>query len=114
MASPLAEEALATHALRTLTLAPGHHPRGQAHLSAASALVCAAGSAYVLADDEHHLARFRSARTPGSLFPLIEGDLPHGKGERKRRKLDFETLCWLPAAAAPGAVLIGLGSLKIR
>jgi len=89
---------------------PGRHPRGQAHLSAASGLVCKDGNAYVLADDEHHLARFQGASAPGLLCRLIEGDLRHRKGERKRHKPDFETLCWLPSAAAQGAVLIGLGS----
>ena len=110
MASPAAGPALATRTLRALTLTPGHHPRGQAHLSAASGLVCAAGSAYVLADDEHHLARFQGQEAPGLLSRLIEGELPDGKGERKRRKPDFETLCWMPGAGAQGAVLLGLGS----
>ncbi len=110
MASPLPGSPLATHTLRALTLSPGRHPHGQTHLSAASGLVCAAGNAYVLADDEHHLARFPGANAPGLLARLIVGNLPAGKAGRKRRKPDFETLCWLPGAAQQGAALVGLGS----
>lgn len=101
---------LATQTLRRLTLDPHRHPRGQAHLSAASGLVCAGGSAYVLADDEHHLACFRGARRPGVLARLMPGDLPARKAARKRRKPDFESLCWLPGAAPHRAALLGLGS----
>lgn len=79
-------------------------------MSAASSLVCQDGTAYVLADDEHHLARFRGATAPGVLSRLIEGDLPHDKTARKKRKPDFESLCWLPNVSAEGAALVGLGS----
>lgn len=69
------------------------HPPGRPHLSAASGLVCVAGSAYVLADNEHHLARFTASSRVGVLARLILGDLPEPKPLRKRRKPDFETLC---------------------
>lgn len=104
------QPALATHRLRALGLEPARHPRGQPHLSAASGLVCALGSVYVLSDDEHHLARFSGATTPGVLSRLIAGALPEGKGKRKRSKPDFETLGWLPGAGTEGLVLMGLGS----
>jgi len=41
-----------------LLLTPGQHPEGGAWLSATSGLVCIASRAYVVADDEHHLAHF--------------------------------------------------------
>lgn len=96
--------------LRELTLPAREHPRGQPHLSAASGLVCAFGRAYVVADDEHHLAVFDDARSPGHLRRLIEGDLPLDAAERKARKADLETLAFVRAGAlgtttqdAPGA-----------
>lgn len=105
---------LATCSIRPLTLAPGDHPRGQGHLSAASGLVCMRGCAYVLADDEHHLGHFRAGDAPGVLTRLIEGNLPEAKAARKRRKPDFESLCWLPDASASGGSLWGLGSCSRR
>ncbi len=92
--------------LRTLSLAPQAHPRGQPHLSAASGLVCAHGRAYVIGDDEHHLAVFRDRAAPGQLVRVVAGDLPSSKGARKRRKPDFETLLHLPDRA----MLLALGS----
>ena len=69
----------------------------QPHLSAASGLVCAHGRAYVVADDEHHLAVFRDLRSPGTLHRIRAGDLPDKTKARKRRKPDLETLLSLPA-----------------
>jgi hypothetical protein len=97
---------LQTDVLRTLTLDPRCHPRGQPHLSAASGLVCANGCVYVIADDEHHLAVFRDRAGPGVLHRLWAADLPDDKGARKRRKPDLETLLWLPRRGA----LVALGS----
>ncbi len=85
--------------LRELTLPARAHPRGQPHLSAASGLVCAFGRAYVVADDEHHLAVFDDDRSPGRLHRLIDGDLPLDAAERKARKADLETLALVPAGA---------------
>lgn len=82
------------------------HPHGQAHLSAASGLVCAFGRAYVIGDDEHHLAIFRDRHSAGQLHRVLAGDLPRSKAARKRRKADFESLLWWPQAAA----LVALGS----
>lgn len=109
MASPEHGPALATHALRALTL-DSKHPPGRPYLSAASGLVCLAGSAYVLADDEHHLARFTQSSRIGEMARLIPGDLPAAKPLRKRRKPDFETLCRWPDMGAGRGVLLGLGS----
>ena len=64
----------------------------------------------MLADDDHHLARFWGATAPGVLSRLLDGDLPSDKDDRKRRKPDFESLCWLPGIAPQGAVLLGMGS----
>ncbi|MFN0314601.1 MAG: DUF6929 family protein [Burkholderiales bacterium] len=97
--------------LRALATDPTTHPRGQHHLSAASGLVCRNGLAYVIADDEHHLAVFRERQTFGELHRILPGDLPAQKGTRKKRKPDFETLFSLPALGASfPASLIALGS----
>lgn len=92
--------------LRTLTIDPLRHPRGQSHLSAASGLVCANGCVYVISDDEHHLAVFRDRSGPGELHRLFVADLPGDKKARKRLKPDLETLLWLPLRNA----LVALGS----
>ena len=102
---------LLAHPLRTLTVDPQLHPRGQPHLSAASGLVCANGRAYVVADDEHHLAVFRDRDTPGELHRLFSTDLPQSTDARKRLKSDLETLVLLPAVGmSPTAALLALGS----
>jgi hypothetical protein len=102
---------LAATLLRRLSLKPRRHPRGQPHLSAASGLVCAHQRAYVIADDEHHLAVFRDHHSPGELHRLLDGDLPRPKAARKRRKPDLETLLLLPPSrAAAGGTLLALGS----
>lgn len=92
--------------LRLLTIDPRRHPRGQAHLGAASGLVCANGCVYVISDDEHHLAVFRDRAGPGTLHRLFAADLPTDKKVRKRLKPDLETLLWLPLRNA----LVALGS----
>lgn len=102
---------LAVQRLRALSVDPKLHPRGQPYLSAASGLVCANGRAYVIADDEHHLAVFRDLESPGELHRVVAGDLPRGTKARKKRKPDMETLLLLPAAgAAAQACLLALGS----
>lgn len=92
--------------LRPLSLDPQAHPRGQPHLSAASGLVCAQGRAYVIGDDEHHLAVYSDRASPGELVRVVAGDLPVSKAARKKRKPDFETLVALPGQA----LLLALGS----
>ena len=97
--------------LRELTLQRPTHTPGQRHLSAASGLVCAHGRAYVMGDDEHALAVFSAAHTPGRTVRLFEGELPAGKKARKRLKPDTETLMLLPASRAwPQGALLALGS----
>jgi hypothetical protein len=96
--------------LRDLTLDATHHPRGQTHLGAASGLVCEHECAYVVADDEHHIAVFRDLATPGALHRIRDGDLPHGKSARKRAKPDLETLTSLPPPWVGEPVLLALGS----
>ncbi|MES2959426.1 MAG: hypothetical protein V4792_14645 [Pseudomonadota bacterium] len=108
---------LAADRLRSLTIERAAHPRGQAHVSAASGLVCRRGRAYVIADDEHHLAVFHDRASPGSLHRIAAGDLPHGRKARKRRKPDFESLLWLPGAqrsAADHLLALGSGSRPNR
>jgi hypothetical protein len=98
--------------LRSLTMDPARHPRGQAHLSAASGLVQVQERFYVVADDEHHLGKFKTAvDSPVKLLRLFPGDLPHSEKERKAKKPDLETLTILPAMARyPHGALLALGS----
>lgn len=97
---------LPVHRLRPLSLGLHAHSRGLAHLSAASGLVCAHGRAYVIGDDEHHLALFSDRSSPGQLLRVMAGELPAAKAARKRRKPDFESLVHWP----DDALLLALGS----
>jgi len=101
--------------LRDLTLREQDHPRGASYLSAASGLVCVHGRAYVIADDEHHLAVFGDLQSPGTLHRIRAGDLPDKSKARKRRKPDLETLLWLPTFGETGTlVALGSGSRENR
>jgi hypothetical protein len=98
--------------LRSLTMDPALHPRGQAHLSAASGLVRVHERFYVVADDEHHLGRFKTAvDAPVKLMRLFPGDLPNDERQRKAKKPDLETLATLPPMGGyPYGALLALGS----
>ncbi|QKE64318.1 hypothetical protein HNE05_13455 [Aquipseudomonas campi] len=104
--------------LRHLSLAPGQHPAGLLHLSAASALVRCGGQLYVVADDELHLGVFAEGdAAPGQLLRLFAGELAEDKAERKAQKPDLESLALLPAMPgyAQGALLaLGSGSKPNR
>jgi hypothetical protein len=103
--------------LRPLTVLPRHHPRGLGHVSAASGLVCAHGRAYVVCDDEHHLAVFNDLHRAGTLHRLLRGQLPADAATRKRRKADLEALLLLddyPARGASALVAFGSGSTANR
>ena len=115
----LAVARLPTRRLRWLTLsppaqahAPPHAPPHlRPHLSAASGLVCSHGRAYVIADDEQHLAVFHDLTSAGDLHRLLPGDLPVTQTARKRLKADLETLFLLPAMGRSGGqALVALGS----
>ena len=101
---------IAARPLRQLTLNPQDHPRGQPHLAAASGLVCAHGRAYVIGDDEHHLAVFCDNHSPGQLHRVRSGALPADAAQRKRVKPDFESLLLLPARGRRPSALLALGS----
>ena len=108
---------LVAHPLRALSIDAAIHPRRQEHLSAASGLVCLDGHAYVIADDEHHLAVFREQEPFGALHRIRSGDLPASKGARKKRKPDLETLLLMPSrcdASAPALIAFGSGSRPRR
>jgi hypothetical protein len=106
--------------LRHLDLAPGQHPQGRAHVSAASGLVQCGQRLYVVGDDELHLGIFDHAspdtaptisQKPGSLLRLLEGDLPTEPKARKAAKPDLETLALLPPLpGCPNGALLALGS----
>lgn len=112
---PLWNPPLAPRLLRTLHVSPAKHPRGQAHLSAASGLVCIDKQAVVVADDEHHWGRFSVLPEQFSqaveLLRCLPGDLPMDAKQRKRSKPDFESLTVLPAFRGyPQGALLALGS----
>lgn len=96
------------------------HPRGQAHLSAASGLVQVGSRLFVVADDELHLGRLDAIHPnepaprnpqPVELTRLFEGDLPKDKAKRKKAKPDLETLAVLPSLpGCPYGALLALGS----
>ncbi|MFL6651447.1 MAG: DUF6929 family protein [Sulfurifustaceae bacterium] len=104
--------------IRDLTLHEASAPGRPKHLSAASGLVIVKSWLYVVADDEHHLGVFAAeGDAPGDLIRIIDGDLPEGKKDRKRRKPDFEALLLLPpfSHCAHGALLaVGSGSRENR
>lgn len=100
--------------LRELRVDPAIHPRGQTHLSAASALVQAGPWLYLVADDEHHLGMLEASGDPSlpvELKRLVGGDLPHDKGLRKKHKPDLEALVFLEKSGRPASrALLALGS----
>ncbi len=121
----MATDVLPTVLIQTLRIDPAQHPRGQAHLSAASGLVRVRQCLYVVADDELHLGMFDEPTAApvdvssggdlvhplGSLLRLLDGDLPQDKGKRKKAKPDFESLVHLPPLpGCPAGALLALGS----
>jgi hypothetical protein len=88
------------------------------YLSAASGLVIVKSTAYVVADDEHHLGVFSlTKRRPGKLLRILPGDLPTKKKARKKHKADLEALLVLPSfrGCRHGALFaLGSGSTKKR
>ncbi len=106
--------------LQDLLLDPATHPRGQAHLSAASGLVRAGAWLYLVADDEHHLGLLPAGTAVLQHLPqaplvqlhrILQGDLPPDPKARKKRKPDLEALALLPASPAhPSGALLALGS----
>lgn len=106
--------------LQDLLLDPATHPRGQAHLSAASGLVRAGAWLYLVADDEHHLGLLPAGAAVLQHLPqaplvqlhrILPGDLPAEPKARKKRKPDLEALALLPASPThPHGALLALGS----
>jgi hypothetical protein len=74
--------------------------------------VCAFGCAYIVADDERFLARFRDFNSPGEVLDLGGDPLPENDVQRKKIKPDFETLFLLPSLTKANTTsrLIALGS----
>ncbi|MBL8520228.1 MAG: hypothetical protein JNK75_06105 [Betaproteobacteria bacterium] len=101
-----------TRRLRTLDIA---HATGAARapfISAASGLVQAGDTLYVVADDELHIGAFRAgSRIPGALIRCFDGELPGPPIARKKAKPDLEALVLLPRFAGfPHGGLLALGS----
>lgn len=116
-AAVAARRALRPECLGALRIDPTQHPQGRVHLSAASGLVRAGKSLFVVADDELCLGVFDDvleAGTPpplGSLLQVLEGDLPKDSLQRKKAKPDLETLALLPPLpGCVGGALLALGS----
>jgi hypothetical protein len=111
---------LTSEHLRDLHVNPHQHPRGQAHLSAASGLVQVGAHLYVVADDELHLGMLDAVHpnepsprhpAPVELTRLFEGNLPKDKAKRKKVKPDLETLAVLPSLpGCPYGALLAMGS----
>jgi hypothetical protein len=97
--------AIKTSVLRDLTVR-----NTSAFLSAASGLVCAFGSAYVVADDQQFLTRFRNAHDLGEPLVLSSNSLPLDAKLRKQKKHDYETLLLLPSRNETPSSLVALGS----
>lgn len=100
--------------LRDLTtktpLASGH-----AFLSAASGMAVAGKRLCVVADDDHCLALFAlDDDAPGTLVPLIAGELPREAAARKRAKPDFEVLVALEGSDDTRLLVLGSGSTPQR
>ncbi|WP_048441898.1 hypothetical protein [Caenimonas sp. SL110] len=108
--------------VRELTIAANLHPRGQHHLSSTSGLIRTGHYLYLVADDEHHLGVMDVRELASGdlrLHRIVPGELPHDKGDRKKRKPDMESIALLPAAQSPcwphGALLVlGSGSRPDR
>ncbi len=100
--------------LRDLRVNASLHPRGQAHISAASGLARVHDLLYLVADDEQHLGLVdeRAApEVPVQLLPLLDQALPRDPAQRKALKPDFESLVLLPALpGCPHGALLALGS----
>ena len=67
---------------------------------------------YVIGDDELGLGVFRLSReAPGTMRPVLGGELSADYEERKKEKADLEALTLLPPTdARPYGALLGLGS----
>ena len=111
-------EAISLSKIRELDLLAAPSDGRPLHLSAASGLVRAGRSLYVVADDELHLGVFDASDTKaGHLVRLFPGELPATAADRKARKPDLEALVLLPSFTgySRGALLaLGSGSKRNR
>lgn len=106
----LQTEELQVHDQRPLIIDAIDPAGASPRMSAASGLVTRQGHAYVVVDDERHLAIF-DARGVGRWLRLFDGELPDDAARRKADKPDLETLVELPASEAlPFGGLLALAS----
>jgi hypothetical protein len=108
--------------LGTLSLTAPTQNQRQPFIAAASGLVRHGNYFFVVADDELQLGIFSmpklqlskipsSAIQPGTMWPLLPGQLPLEPTARKRVKPDFEALTLLPPTSHwPHGALLILGS----
>ena len=68
------------------------------HLSAASGIAVVGKYAFIVADDQLCMARFKmDSDEPGDWIRLFPGELPVEHLERKAKKPDLEAICLLPS-----------------
>lgn len=98
--------------LRELELDEPPAPGRAAHISAASGVARRGDFVYVIGDDELGLGVFHlSKEAPGTLRPILSGELSSDHDERKKEKPDLEALTLLPPFnGRPYGSLLGLGS----
>lgn len=103
---------IVTRHLRTLTITGASGASRPPYLSAASGLVQAGKTLYVVADDELHIGAFRvGSQNPGMLIRCFDGVLPKAHAARKNAKPDLEALTMLPRFPGfPHGALLALGS----
>lgn len=98
--------------IRVLNLQAAPQVGRPAHISAASGLVMDEHHFYVIADDELGLATFARDGSPGTLVPLLPGQLPIEKKPRKKLKPDWEALIQIDGGLL--AVPSGSKSNRVR
>ncbi|MBK7006564.1 MAG: hypothetical protein IPH37_16795 [Burkholderiales bacterium] len=100
---------------------PAQHPRGQAHLSAASGLVRVRQHLYVVADDELHLGVFEdpthwpvggATPPPGTLVRLLEGIAASTKANARPSPTWRPWAHLPPSPGCPAGASAWLGSLQ--
>lgn len=99
--------------LRDLSIKPTGEARPP-YVYAASGLVGINNHLYVVADDELHLAVFEAdSDLPGTWIRLFPGSLPVNYEERKKAKLDLESMTFLkPYQYAPHGALLMVPSMS--
>lgn len=91
-------------------------PKGNKFISAASGLVLTQDYFFVIADNDLNLGVLNRTNGKNQLIPILPGELPINKKERKKKKPDFETLLQITdnRLPAPGLIAFPSGSSPQR